>query len=196
MQITDVTDELADARASTTFPELIAGGARARAHRAARLRRRLRHAAAQDQRGAVAEPHRARRARRRSATSSPSRPPTSQLAKLAKKGASAEVGAEAAREGGSARRTTPCWSASTPEVPTAMAMGILRLEMGKELKLVDERACALPLGHRLPALRVGRGREGRYASLHHPFTAPLDEDARAARHRARARCGPRPTTSS
>jgi aspartyl-tRNA synthetase len=57
----------------------------------------------------------------------------------------------------------------------AMAMGILRLELGRELKLVDESAfkfvwvTEFPLFQRDPA-------SGQLASVNHPFTAPMDED--------------------
>jgi aspartyl-tRNA synthetase len=54
-------------------------------------------------------------------------------------------------------------------------MGVLRLEMGRELRLVDESAWRFlwvtdfPLFERDP-------HTGRYASVNHPFTAPRDED--------------------
>jgi aspartyl-tRNA synthetase len=56
-----------------------------------------------------------------------------------------------------------------------MAMGILRLELGRELKLVDASAWRFlwvtdfPLFEHDPSL-------GRYVSVNHPFTAPVDED--------------------
>jgi len=62
------------------------------------------------------------------------------------------------------------------EGPVAMAMGILRLELGKELKLVDEKAWRFLWVMDFPLLEWDR-ELGRYVSLHHPFTAPLDEDA-------------------
>jgi aspartyl-tRNA synthetase len=59
--------------------------------------------------------------------------------------------------------------------PVAMAMGILRLEMGRELRLVDERAYRFLWVTDFPLFEWDR-ETGRHASLHHPFTAPLDED--------------------
>jgi aspartyl-tRNA synthetase len=59
--------------------------------------------------------------------------------------------------------------------PLAMAMGILRLEMGRELSLVDERAFRFLWVTDFPLLEYDAG-DRRYVSLHHPFTAPRDED--------------------
>jgi aspartyl-tRNA synthetase len=61
------------------------------------------------------------------------------------------------------------------EEPVAMAMGILRLEMGRELKLIDEKAFRFLWVTDFPLLGYD-AREKKYASLHHPFTAPRDED--------------------
>ena len=54
-------------------------------------------------------------------------------------------------------------------------MGILRLEMGRELKLVDEKAYRFLWVTDFPLFEWDR-ETGRHASLHHPFTAPADED--------------------
>ena len=59
--------------------------------------------------------------------------------------------------------------------PVAMAMGILRLEMGRELKLVDEKAYRFLWVTDFPLFEWDR-EPGRYVSLHHPFTSPVDED--------------------
>jgi aspartyl-tRNA synthetase len=56
-----------------------------------------------------------------------------------------------------------------------MAMGILRLELGREFKLVDERAWRFLWVMDFPLFEWDR-EANRYVSLHHPFTAPLDED--------------------
>ena len=53
----------------------------------------------------------------------------------------------------------------------------------------------LPLGDRLPAARV-RPEEKRDVGVHHPFTAPLDEDLDAARDRSASGSARRPTTWS
>jgi aspartyl-tRNA synthetase len=57
----------------------------------------------------------------------------------------------------------------------AMAMGILRLEMGRELKLVDEGVYRFLWVTDFPLFEFDRN-ENRWVSLHHPFTAPADED--------------------
>ncbi len=60
--------------------------------------------------------------------------------------------------------------------PLAMALGILRLEMGRELKLIEERAFRFLWVTDFPLLEYDKAAQ-RFVSLHHPFTAPLDEDA-------------------
>jgi aspartyl-tRNA synthetase len=59
--------------------------------------------------------------------------------------------------------------------PLAMAMGILRLEMGRELKLVDEKAFRFLWVTDFPLFEHSAA-DNRYVSLHHPFTSPADED--------------------
>jgi aspartyl-tRNA synthetase len=56
-----------------------------------------------------------------------------------------------------------------------MAMGILRLELGRELKLVEEGAFRFVWIVDFPLLQH-EPKEGRLVSLHHPFTAPREED--------------------
>jgi aspartyl-tRNA synthetase len=56
-----------------------------------------------------------------------------------------------------------------------MAMGILRLEMGRELKLIDEKAYRFLWVTDFPLFEWNKD-EKRWDSLHHPFTAPVDED--------------------
>ena len=139
MPIADVTDEMATLGLDT-FPGLIADGARARALVLPAVRRDLRHAPAQDQRGAVAGPHRARRPRHAPAAlhaeghGRGDRATSSRRAR-ARPSARRLLEKAGARQG----RHRRSW-ASTPPGPLAMAMGILRLEMGRELKLVDEKA--------------------------------------------------------
>ena len=97
-----------------------------------------------------------------------------QLAKLAEKGASAEVGRTILDKVG-ARKDDTVLVGVDQEGPVAMAMGILRLEMGRELKLVDERAYRFLWVTDFPLFEWDR-ELGRYVSLHHPFTSPVDED--------------------
>jgi aspartyl-tRNA synthetase len=61
------------------------------------------------------------------------------------------------------------------EAPLAGAMGALRLELGRELGLVQKDAWRLLWVTGFPLMERDEA-EGRYASLHHPFTAPVDED--------------------
>jgi aspartyl-tRNA synthetase len=96
------------------------------------------------------------------------------LQKLAEKGASADAARTLLAKVGAQKDDTIL--VGTDAVgPLAMAMGILRLEMGRELKLVDEKAWRFlwvtdfPLFERdAPA--------GRLVSVNHPFTAPRDAD--------------------
>ena len=59
--------------------------------------------------------------------------------------------------------------------PVAMAMGILRLELGRELKLVDEKAYRFLWVTEFPLFEWDEDGK-RWSSLHHPFTSPVDED--------------------
>jgi aspartyl-tRNA synthetase len=97
-----------------------------------------------------------------------------QVAKLAEKGASAEAARRLLAKAGAQKDDTVLVGVDQPG-PLAMAMGILRLEMGRELKLVDERAYRFLWVTDFPLLEMDR-ELGRYVSLHHPFTAPVDED--------------------
>ena len=57
----------------------------------------------------------------------------------------------------------------------ADAMGRLRLRLGAELKLIDTGKLALTWVTDFPLLEWDE-KEGRWSAMHHPFTAPLDED--------------------
>ncbi len=97
------------------------------------------------------------------------------VANLSKKGASETIARRLLEKSGAQKDDTVLVGVDLPE-PVAMAMGILRLEMGRELKLVDTTA------HRFLWVTGFRLMEHdpharRYVSLHHPFTAPVDEDA-------------------
>jgi aspartyl-tRNA synthetase len=99
-----------------------------------------------------------------------------QVAKLAEKGASAETARRIFEKTGAQKDDTVLIGVDK-EGPIAMAMGILRLELGRELKLVDERAWCLLWVMDFPLFEWDRDAK-RYVSLHHPFTAPMDEDVR------------------
>jgi aspartyl-tRNA synthetase len=96
------------------------------------------------------------------------------IQKLAEKGASAEVARRLLQKVAAGKDDTVLIGVDQPG-PVAMAMGILRLEMGRELKLVDERAWRFVWVTDFPLFEWDR-ELGRYVSLHHPFTAPVDED--------------------
>jgi len=55
------------------------------------------------------------------------------------------------------------------------ALGALRLKMGKDLGLIDESKFALLWVTEFPQFEYSE-EEDRYVAMHHPFTAPLDED--------------------
>jgi aspartyl-tRNA synthetase len=97
-----------------------------------------------------------------------------QLAKLAEKGASPGVARKLLEKVGAGKDDTVLVGVDQ-EGPVAMAMGILRLELGRELKLVDERAFRFLWVTDFPLFEWDR-ELGRHVSLHHPFTSPLDED--------------------
>jgi aspartyl-tRNA synthetase len=97
------------------------------------------------------------------------------IAKLLEKGASADVARKLLEKVGAQKDDTVLVGVDR-EGPVAMAMGILRLELGKETKLVDEKAWRFLWVMDFPLFEFDR-ELGRYVSLHHPFTAPLDEDA-------------------
>jgi aspartyl-tRNA synthetase len=96
------------------------------------------------------------------------------IGNLVKKGASETVARALLAKAGAGKDDTVLVGIDAPK-PLAMAMGILRLEMGRELKLVDEGAFRFLWVTDFPLLEYDAG-DRRYVSLHHPFTAPRDED--------------------
>jgi aspartyl-tRNA synthetase len=96
------------------------------------------------------------------------------IANLGKKGASEAVARRLIEKAGAGKDDTVLVGVDA-EAPLSMAMGILRLEMGRELKLIDPAAHAFLWVTDFPLLEYDKA-ERRYVSLHHPFTAPLDED--------------------
>jgi aspartyl-tRNA synthetase len=94
------------------------------------------------------------------------------IANLGKKGASETMARRLLEKAGAAKDDTVLVGVDA-EGPLSMALGILRLEMGRELKLVDEKAFSFLWVTDFPLfLRDGQ----RWASVNHPFTAPRDED--------------------
>ncbi|HUG53557.1 MAG TPA: aspartate--tRNA ligase [Vicinamibacteria bacterium] len=96
------------------------------------------------------------------------------VSNLGKKGASEAVARRLLEKVGALREDTVLVATDLPD-PVAMAMGILRLEMGRELRLIDEKAYRFLWVTEFPLFGFD-AREKRYTSLHHPFTAPRDED--------------------
>ena len=97
------------------------------------------------------------------------------IANLIKKGASEEVARKIFAKTGAQKDDTILVGVDA-EDPISMAMGILRLEMGKELKLVDEKAYRFLWIVDFPLFEWHAG-EKRFYSVNHPFTAVLPEDA-------------------
>jgi aspartyl-tRNA synthetase len=172
MPITDVSDELATL-GLVNYPGLIAAGARARAvvlpASAGVSGMRLRKINEDLWLNRIVPDARAEK--RNLLTLKVS---DDTLAKLTEKGASAEVARRMFEKAGAAKDDTLLVGVDQPG-PVAMAMGILRTELGRELKLVDERAFRLLWVLDFPLFEWDR-ELGRYVSLHHPFTAPVDAD--------------------
>ncbi|MEO8361533.1 MAG: aspartate--tRNA ligase [Vicinamibacteria bacterium] len=97
------------------------------------------------------------------------------VANLVKKGCSEEVARRIFEKTGASKDDTIMVGVDA-EGPISMAMGILRIEMGKELKLIDEKAFKFVWIVDFPLFEWDGG-EKRFYSVNHPFTAPLPEDA-------------------
>ena len=96
------------------------------------------------------------------------------VANLGRKGASESVARRLLEKAG-ARKDDTVLVGVDAEGPLAMAMGILRLELGRELKLVDERAFRFVWITDFPLFAWDQA-AGRLTSVNHPFTAPRDQD--------------------
>jgi aspartyl-tRNA synthetase len=172
MPIADVTDEMRDLGLDT-FPGLIAEGARSRAivlpGQSAVSGTRLRKVNEDVWLGRIVPDARAskRNLFMLKATDEA-------ISGLGKKGASEAVARRLLAKVGAAKDDTILVGTDS-EGPLAMAMGILRLEMGRELKLVDESAYRFLWITDFPLFEWDAG-AGRFASVNHPFTAPRDED--------------------
>jgi aspartyl-tRNA synthetase len=172
MEIADVTDEMRSLGLDT-FPGLIAEGARARAlvlpAAGGVSGTRLRKINEEVWLGRIVPD--ARASRRNLFTLKAT---DEAVANLAKKGASESVARRLLAKAGAAPEDTVLVGVDAPE-PLASAMGVLRLEMGRELKLVEERAFRFVWITEFPLFQLDRS-AGRLVSVNHPFTAPLDED--------------------
>ncbi|MGQ9682213.1 MAG: aspartate--tRNA ligase [Anaerolineae bacterium] len=62
-----------------------------------------------------------------------------------------------------------------PWLAACTALGALRSELGRRLCALDDRLLAFAWVLEFPLLEWD-AEEGRYSAVHHPFTAPLDED--------------------
>ena len=93
---------------------------------------------------------------------------------LAKKGPSPEAVRRLLERAGAAPGDTVLVGVDRPG-PLAMGLGILRLELGRELKLVEEGAYRFLWVTEFPLFEHDP-EANRFVSLHHPFTAPVDED--------------------
>ena len=172
MPITDVTDEL-KVLGLDTFPALIEQGARARAivlpasggvsgTRMRKINEEL------WQGRIVADAHATKRSLLVLKCTEEA------IGNLAKKGASEAVARKMFEKAG-ARTDDTLLVGVDAEGPLAMAMGILRLEMGRELKLVDEKAFRFLWVTEFPLFDKD-SHTGRLVSVNHPFTAAMDED--------------------
>jgi len=172
MEISDVTEEMSTLGLDT-FPGLISAGARARAivlpAAGGVSGTRLRKINEETWLGRIVPDARASKRNLVSLKAT-----DEGVGNLVKKGAREDAARRLFAKAGAGRDDTVLVAVDEP-APLAMSLGILRLEMGRELKLVDEKAWRFlwvtdfPLFERDPAT-------GRYASVNHPFTAPLDED--------------------
>jgi aspartyl-tRNA synthetase len=172
LPIADVTAEMADLGLET-FPTLILGGARARALALPAAGgisgTRLRKINEELWLGRIVPD--ARATRRPLFTLKAT---DEAVGALAKKGASEAVARRLLEKAGAGKDDTVVVGVDAP-APLAMAMGILRLEMGRELKLVDEKAFRFLWVTDFPLFEHSAA-DNRYVSLHHPFTSPVDED--------------------
>src|SRR5439155_12695500 len=172
MPITDVTDEMRTLGLDT-FPGLISAGARARAivlpASGGVSGTRLRKINEELWLGRIVADARASKRNLFSLKST-----DEAVGNLARKGARESVARQMLDRAGAERDDTVLVAVDEPG-PLAMALGILRLEMGRALGLVDEKAYRFVWVTHFPLFeRDGAG--GRLQSVNHPFTAPLDED--------------------
>ncbi len=172
MEISDVTEEMSTLGLDT-FPGLISAGARARAivlpAAGGVSGTRLRKINEETWLGRIVADARASKRNLFNLKAT-----DEAVGNLAKKGAREDVARRLFEKAGAKRDDTVLVAVDEP-APLAMSLGILRLEMGRELKLLDEKAYRFLWVTHFPLFeREGAG--GRLQSVNHPFTAPLDED--------------------
>jgi len=171
MPITDVTDEMRTLGLDT-FPGLISAGARARAivlpASGGVSGTRLRKINEELWLGRIVADARASKRNLFSLKST-----DEAVGNLARKGARESVARQMLDRAGAERDDTVLVAVDEPG-PLAMALGILRLEMGRALGLVDEKAYRFVWVTHFPLFE--RDAAGHLQSVNHPFTAPLDED--------------------
>jgi aspartyl-tRNA synthetase len=172
MPIADVTDEMATLGLET-FPGLIAAGARARVLALPAAGgvsgTRLRKINEELWLGRIVPD--AHGARRNLFTLKAT---DEAIGNLVRKGASEPVTRRLLEKAGAGKDDTVLVGVDS-QGPLAMAMGILRLEMGRELRLVDETAWRFLWITDFPLFQREAG-TGRLVSVNHPFTAPREED--------------------
>ena len=172
MPITDVSDEMSTL-GLLTFPDLIKDGARARAivlpASGGVSGMRLRKINEEVWLGRIVPD--ARGTKRNLFTLKAT---DEAIGNLAKKGASEEVARKMLKKAGAEKGDVLLVGVDHPE-PVSMAMGILRLTMGKELGLVDEKAYRFLWVTGFPLLEFEKN-DKRWVSVHHPFTEPVPED--------------------
>ena len=61
---------------------------------------------------------------------------------------------------------------------SGMCLAHLRLDLAKQLDLLDKNEYKFPVGNRVPAAGVERGSRIVIVAMHHPFTMPMEEDLR------------------
>jgi len=172
MEISDVTEEMSTLGLDT-FPGLIAAGARARAivlpAAGGVSGTRLRKINEETWLGRIVPDARASQRNLVSLKAT-----DDAIGNLVKKGVREAMARRLFEKAGAQRDDTVLVAVDEP-APLAMSLGILRLEMGRELKLVDEKAYRFLWVTHFPLFeRDSAG--GRLQSVNHPFTAPLDED--------------------
>jgi aspartyl-tRNA synthetase len=172
MEISDVTEEMSTLGLDT-FPGLISAGAHARAivlpAAGGVSGTRLRKINEETWLGRIVPDARASKRNLVSLKAT-----DEAVGNLVKKGAREDVARRLFAKAGAGRDDTVLVAVDEP-APLGMSLGILRLEMGRALGLVDEKAYRFLWVTHFPLFERD-GASGRLQSVNHPFTTPLDED--------------------